>query len=113
MAYHGYHVTGKLKPCDACALHKAKQRPVPKVTTIQASQAGERLYMNTSGPFPYTLGGHQYWLKFKDQYSGMSWNDFLKKQSEIPDKVEHRLRQFQLQNVHIQHLRCGILSFTR
>jgi hypothetical protein len=64
-------LTGKLQPCSACLLYKASQRPVKKDTLMKATYAGERIHMDVSGPFPPTLGGHRYWVMFKDQYSGM------------------------------------------
>jgi hypothetical protein len=42
----------------ACAVHKAKQRPVAKHTTLQSSQPGKRIYTDTAGPFPSSLVGH-------------------------------------------------------
>jgi hypothetical protein len=78
-------ITWILKSCEACVLHKAKKRPVPKVTSLKATRPGKKLYMDTSGPFLYTLGGHQYWINLKDQYSGMSWNNFMKHKHEVPN----------------------------
>jgi hypothetical protein len=52
-------------------------------TLMKANYPGERIHMDVAGPFPNTLGGHRYWVMFKDQYSGMAWNVF------IPSKTKH------------------------
>jgi len=78
MSYHGITVHGEMKVCAACALYKARARVTSKVTGTPANRPGERIFMDTSGPFPATLDGSVYWVKFKDQYSGMSWNAFVK-----------------------------------
>jgi hypothetical protein len=70
-------LTGKIQPCPACLLYKATQRPVKKTTLMKAANPGERKHMDVSGPFPNTLGGHKYWVMFKDQFSGMAWNGFI------------------------------------
>ena len=64
MKYHGYELTGELRTCAACALFKARARPLAKVTKMLAYRPGERIYMDTKGPFPATLSGHTYWIKF-------------------------------------------------
>jgi len=35
MKHLGIDVNGKLKPCETCALHKAKQKPIKKVTKTE------------------------------------------------------------------------------
>jgi len=62
MKYLGIGVNGKLKPCEACALHKAKQKPVKKVTKNRADEVGGRMFMDMSGPFHPTIGGSRYWV---------------------------------------------------
>jgi hypothetical protein len=105
MKYHGFNVTGTLTQCSSCALYKAKARPVAKVTSSPATRPGERLFMDTSGPFPMTLVGNLYWIKFKDQYSGMSWNAFTKKKFELPIQLGQRLARLKIKGINVQSLR--------
>jgi hypothetical protein len=48
----GIKLTGELSTCGACALAKAKQRPVSKATNSGASRPAERIFVDTSGPYP-------------------------------------------------------------
>jgi hypothetical protein len=74
---------GKLQLCPACLLYKATHRQVKKTTLMKATYPGERIHMDVSGPFPNTLGGHKYWVMFKDQYSGTAWNVFIPSKTKV------------------------------
>ena len=106
MGKYGYKVFGTFVPCHACMLFKAKRRAVAKLTLIVATRPGERIHIDTSGPFPSTLGGHQYWVKIKDQFSGMSWNSFVKQKSEVSNVLLRKLRVFKGIGIQVSYLRC-------
>jgi len=48
---NGFRLTGDLKPCDACGISKASQTRVSKTTKVKATTPGERMFMDTTGPF--------------------------------------------------------------
>jgi hypothetical protein len=50
MKEYGIKLIGKLNACDECLQVKAKAKGVPKTTKTLATQPGERLYVDTSGP---------------------------------------------------------------
>ena len=52
---------GKMLVCDGCARAKATQKRTNKVTTEVAEKPGERIYMDTSGPYSETVMGSRYW----------------------------------------------------
>jgi transposase InsO family protein len=81
-------LTGKLQPCSACLLYIATRRPVKKTTLMKA------IYMDASGPFPNTLGGHKYWVMFNDQYSGMAWNVFIASKTKVYEVTNDKLYYF-------------------
>ena len=105
MRSHNIKLTGTLLPCDACMLHKATKKPTRKVTSIVANRPGERMYVDTSGPFPRTLGGSHYCVKFCDQFSGMSWNIFVKDRSMVPQAIETKILQLLGRGFRVKHLR--------
>ena len=70
-------LTGEFKPCEACMKAKAKAKAVKKTTEHRATKIGERLYLDTSGPFAPSMRGSRYWGKICDQYSGKTWDRFL------------------------------------
>ena len=51
---------GNMKTCVGCMIAKAQRRPVKKQTSTRATSAGERIYIDTSGPYPRSLRGKKY-----------------------------------------------------
>ena len=69
---------GEAKPCYGCMMTKAKAKGVKKSTDEKATEPGERLFVDISGPFAKTLKGNRYWLKMVDDYSRYSESKFIK-----------------------------------
>ena len=65
----GVKLTGTLQVCDDCARSKAKERALIKNTYTRASQPGERIFVDTTGPFPECLIGNWFWIGVVDDYS--------------------------------------------
>ena len=65
---------GKMLVCDGCARAKATQKRTNKVTTVVAEKPGEKIYMDTSGPYSETVMGSRYWYKFVDDKTRKSWD---------------------------------------
>jgi ribosomal protein S10 len=51
---------------------KAKNKPENKTATIKATQGGESLHMDLSGPSPLPRGRSEYWVKIKVEFTGKS-----------------------------------------
>ncbi|KAI2493109.1 hypothetical protein MHU86_21414 [Fragilaria crotonensis] len=68
--------------CDGCARAKATQKRTNKITTTEAEERGERLYMDTSGPYNETVAGSRYWFKIVDDKT-KSWDFYGAKKSGI------------------------------
>ena len=85
--------TGRTIPCAPCMLFKAKAKPIAKIAT-QATYPGERLHMDLSGPYTKNRIKEQYWIKFKDQYSKMSWDVFSPTKDTVPYHLESKLIYF-------------------
>jgi hypothetical protein len=70
----GWEITGEMEPCDAFLRFKAKAKGVShKPTTTRATKAGERLFMDTTGPYELSAGGTKYDVHDVDQQSAMGW----------------------------------------
>ena len=65
----GVMLTGTLKVCDGCAQSKAKECAVRKDTYTRLLQLGERIFVDTTGPFPEILIGNWHWIGVVDDYS--------------------------------------------
>ena len=58
---------------------------VPKTASEKATKPGECLFVDTSGPYPTSLGGSEYWFMVVDDFTWHKISGFAKKKSEIGD----------------------------
>ena len=72
-------LTGKLLLCEGCALAKAKARKVSKMSHTKAEHAGERLYVDISGPYKKSIIGSDYWVLVVDEHTQTSPGAFSRK----------------------------------
>jgi hypothetical protein len=77
--YYGLKVVGTTTKCEHCALAKARQKNVSKVSDLKADKVGERLYVDVSSVNTPTFGGNRFWLLVADEVSDMCWSYFLAK----------------------------------
>ena len=75
----GWELIGTLRTCDACAKAKAVATRVPKTASEKATKPGERLFVDTSGPYPTSLGGSEYWFLAVDDFTRYKISGFAKK----------------------------------
>ena len=83
----GFQVTGPFKPCEDCALGKAKHQSVSKNAVPRSKILGERLFFNISSPSTPTFGRERHWLLVMDDYSNYSWSFFLKKKFDLAETM--------------------------
>ena len=57
----GIKLSNAFRTCDSCCVAKIKCNPILKKTETVATKPGERFFVDTSGPFPESLGGNKYW----------------------------------------------------
>jgi hypothetical protein len=74
----GVKLTGALKPCEGCGHTKARAKAVSKTATTKAAEPGERLFLNTSGPFTPALNGHKHWMRVADDFTRHGFCEFSK-----------------------------------
>ena len=102
----GIRLTGKLRTCVGCMEAKAKRKAVRKMTETRAKKPCERIFVDTSGPYPRSLNGNKYWFKIKDDYSRKTWNYFLKKKNEVPNLLIAFIEQMKENGKVISKIRC-------
>ena len=88
----GYNVKGNFEICENCALGKAKMTNIAK-TTKRANKIGEQLFLDLSTIKNNNPNGSKHWILCVDDYSGMCWSLFVKKKSDMPDKVIYWLQE--------------------
>ena len=83
-----WKLTGKLESCADCQMSNAKQKPVAKKTKTQASNPGERIFIDTSSVSEHTsLGGARFWLAVVDDATGKLWSFLIKKKEDVPREI--------------------------
>ena len=96
---------GNMKTCVGCMTAKAQRKPVKKQTNTRATSAGERIYIDTSGPYPQSVRGKKYWFKIVDDYSRKNWNYFMKKKEEVPEVLEEYIKEMKTKGIKIRYVR--------
>ena len=101
----GVKLTGTLQVCDVCASSKAKARAVRKKTYTRASQPGERIFVDTTGPFTESLIENLYWIGVVDDYSRYSWSFFTKTKSRLLKNMEEFLKKMTSRGTAVKYIR--------
>ena len=84
----GFKLTGTLEACEGCARSKAKARAVRNKTYTRATNLVERIFMDTTGPFPLSLIGGRSWIGVVNDYIYYSRGFFTNTKSHLPEKIE-------------------------
>ena len=101
----GYKLTGKQQPCDACGIAKATRARVSKTTNIQATKPGERLFVDTTGPFPNVTPKYKYLFGAVDDYSGKLFMMFGQSKKNLIKFVEQAFKRFEGEKKNVKYLR--------
>ena len=66
---HGFCLAEELISCSACSMAKGNRAPTAHHTTVRAKRPMELVYIETTDPFPASLGGSRYVVMFVDRAS--------------------------------------------
>ena len=91
LKYYEWKVTGGFKPCEDCAIAKAKQSSVNKVLSEKSKIPGERWFIDTTSVKRESLGGTKFWLGILDDCTDLFISKFLKNKSQVGDVGEYHL----------------------
>ncbi|MFM8622139.1 MAG: reverse transcriptase domain-containing protein, partial [Holophagaceae bacterium] len=94
------------KSCETCAYAKAKAKAVSKTSLIKATEKGERLFMDISGPYKMSLIGSKYWVLIVDDKTRKAWSFFVKTKNEAKSVTGTLLTLFKGVKVSTKYLRC-------
>ena len=72
----------------------------------KATKAGERICIDTTGPYPANLCGTQYWMCGLYDYTDMSWLHFEKRKSEMDKYVSNLFGIFKCKGIKVEYLHC-------
>ena len=102
----GTKLTGKLRPCEGCCLANARAKAVRKSSDTRATKPGERLFVDTSGPYSESLAGNRYWVQVVDDFSRKGWSKFRKSKVDLPKVVDSHIKYLRGLNHVVKYLRC-------
>jgi hypothetical protein len=103
----GWEITREMEPCNACLWFKAKAKRVShKPTTTRATKAGERLFMDTTGPYEMSAGGTKYDIHVVDQQSDMGWLAHVVQRSGVPQIFEQHWEILKGKGMPVKYLCC-------
>ena len=98
-------LTGTLQVCDGCALSKAKARAVRNKAYKRASQPGERIFVDMTGPFPEGLIDNRYWISVVENYSRYLWSFFTKTRYQLSKNMEYVFENITSHGTPVQYIR--------
>jgi hypothetical protein len=100
-------LTGALKPCEGCGfLAKAKAKAVSKTTSTKATKPGERLFLDTSGPFSPTLNGYKCWIQVVDDFTRYGFCEFNKNKKGMGAFIRKLIEKLRAMGMETKSLRC-------
>ena len=88
-----WKLTGTLKLCEACVKAKATAKPTKKITEEKATKPGERLFLDTSGPYEDSKAANKYWGQLVCQKTSRKWSFYAINKTKLSAKVVARLRK--------------------
>jgi hypothetical protein len=72
----------------------------------KATEPGERMHLDTTGPFAPSIVGTTYDVKLVDQFSRKTWGTRACKKKQVPDIVAQHLTALKGQGITEKFLRC-------
>jgi hypothetical protein len=105
--FYGIKLTGTMDICENCGLGKSKREAVKKISESSSKIPGERLFIDISSIQAESFGGSKYWLLILDDFTGVSWSYFLKKKSDLSERVMELLKDLKSKhNIKVKFVRC-------
>ena len=101
---YGWTVSGKFEACADCQLSNVQQKGVQKATQESSTVPGERIFMDITSVKVTSYGGNRFWLVVVDDATGMTWSVFLKRKSDLGNKMVNFLQRHAMTRIHFTRL---------
>jgi hypothetical protein len=102
----GYELTGEMKACIGCLIHKNKAKRIPHQTRRPAMRPSQTLHVDTTGPFDSSLGGARYDTNIICAFSKQNVIAHLKTKDQVSKSVELHLDYLNGLGHKVEALRC-------
>jgi hypothetical protein len=86
-AKYGFHTKNYLHVCSNCAISKAKQKNLNKLTAIPSMELKGRIKIDISSVQNTSYGGAIFWLFIQDNFTNFLWSYFIKSMSDLTDTM--------------------------
>ena len=104
--YMGIELQERLD-CTGYDLVKAIKKGVAKASKINATKKEERVYIDTTGPYPANIGGTHYLMCALNDFTDVSWLNFAKRNSEMVKFVTNLLQTLKGKGIKVEYIRFG------
>ena len=104
----GLKIFGPTITCKSCAIGKAHQKNVPKITKREkASKPGQRISLDISSPTTKSVGGARHWLLLHDDNTGAAFSFLIKTKDLLQVRVIPWIKQLEAEfGIHVKIIRC-------
>jgi hypothetical protein len=92
--------------CEECAIAKAKQKNTNKVAKGGSQNSGERIYIDISSIKGENFGGSKFWALIVDDYTDFCWSYFLRKKSDLKEKLVNFIQELKTKKIDVKFVRC-------
>ena len=104
--FYKVHLVGKLSKCPGCAVVKSRAMKTTRTCSKLASKNGERMFIDTTGPYPTSRGGMKYWMCAIDDKSDKTWTQFAKSKKHMVKFVEKLITEINSLGWSVRYIRC-------
>ena len=107
MANHfSIKLVGKLESCTGCDLMKSRTKATTKTCSKLAENNGERIFIDTTGPFPKSRGGMKYFMCAVDDKSDKTWTYFAPSKNHMIKFVKELVVLINGLGLVVKYIRC-------
>ena len=89
-------MTGTEKKCQNCDISKIHIKILNKTNPHKSTIRGERIYTDISSVKDRRYGGIEYWILIEDEATRMKWSIFIKKKSEMGEKLAVFIQELEI-----------------
>ena len=104
--HYKIQLTGTLGSCAGCGLIKSRAHATIKTCKKRAEVNGERLFIDTTGPFPKSRGGMKYCLCAVDDRSDKTWTHFAPSKNHMVNFVRELVTLINGLELKVKYIRC-------
>ena len=99
-------LTGKLPSCAGCNVIKGRAMKTTKTCRKSAINNGERLFIDTTGPYPKSRGGMKYWMVAVDDKSDKTWTYYSNTKKNMIKFVKEIVTTINGLELKVKYIRC-------